>query len=229
MIKGNRIKRIFVAYDEVNLVFGAGIEPYLEVSSRMVEKSGYKLESWEDRRNAILDIYKNGYLPKYIYTELSACMNGKDRETCIQKDIEFLYVIAKNVYDTANIKEEDFAKRYKDFRFSYDSLERSWMLRDEAFVVQRKRKEDGEGFYKITCYVSSEHVVDSDKKLFNYVYDILDNHYDMIANGFPDGNDKIRMGYPDEFEEAFKILSEVNPLFDPLYYRIELCVIFQFK
>lgn len=222
MIRGNRIKRIFVAYDEVNLVFGAGIQPYLEISSRMVEKSGYKLESKEDRRNAILDIYKNGYLPKYIYAELSACMNGKEKDVYDRKDIEFLYIIAKKVYDTANIKVENFSEEYKDFRFSYDSLERSWMSRDEAFIVQRKRKEDGEGFYKITCYVSSEHVVDSDKKLFNYVYDILDNHYDMIANGFPDGNDKIRIGYPDEFEEAFRMLSVV----DPLYWRIELCVIY---
>lgn len=222
MIKGNRIKRIFVAYDEVNLVFGAGIEPYLEISNRIVEKLGYKLETEEDRRNTVLNVYKNGYLPKYIYSELSACMNGKEKDVYDRKDIEFLYTIAKKVYDTANIKVENFSEEYKDFRFSYDSLERSWMSRDEAFIVQRKREEDGEGFYKITCYVSSEHVVDSDKKLFNYVYDILDNHYDMIANGFPDGNDKIETGYPGEFEEAFRMLSVV----DPLYWRVELCVIY---
>lgn len=222
MIKGNRIKRIFVAYDEVNLVFGAGIEPYLEVSSRMVEKSGYKLESEEGRRNAILDIYKNGYLPKYIYTELSACMNGKDRKVCSKKDIEFLYVIAKNVYDTANIKEEDFTERYKDFRFSYDSLERSWMSVNEAFAIHRKGKEADGKSYRIVCYVPNEHIMDSDKKLFKYMYDMLDNHYDMIANGFPDGNDKIETGYPWEFEEAFKMLSET----DPLYWKVELCVIY---
>lgn len=225
MIKGNRIKRIFAAYDEVNLVFGAGIEPYLEVSSRMAEKSGYKLESKEDRRNAILDIYKNGYLPKYIYTELSACMNGKDREVCPKKDIEFLYVIAESIYNTASIKEEDFTERYKDFMFGYDSLERSWASVDEAFAIYRKgKKADGKS-YRIVCYVPSGHIMDSDKKLFGYMYGILDNHHDMIVNGFPDGNDKIETGYPEEFEEAFRILSVV----DPLYWRVELCVFFQFK
>ena len=58
---------------------------------------------------------------------------------------------------------------------------------------------------------------------------MIDDHYDMITNGFPDGNDDIGINYPGEFEEAFRILSEVNPLFNPLYYRIELCVVFQFK
>ena len=54
------------------------------------------------------------------------------------------------------------------------------------------------------------------------MYGILDDHYDMITNGFPDGNDKIRMGYPDEFEEAFKMLSPANLLSQ----KIELCVIY---
>lgn len=54
------------------------------------------------------------------------------------------------------------------------------------------------------------------------MYGILDNHYDMIANGFPDGNDKIETGYPGEFEEVFRMLSVVNPL----YWRVELCVIY---
>lgn len=225
MVRDIRIKRVVAAYDGVNLVFGAGIEPHLEMSNRIAEKLGYKLETEEDRRNTVLNVYKNGYLPKYIYSELSACMNGKEKDVCNKKDIELLYTVAKKVYDTANIKIENFNEDYKDFRFSYDSLERSWMLRDEAFIVQRKRKEDGEGFYKITCYVSSVHVVDSDKKLFNYVYGILDDHYDMIAGGFPDGNDKIRMGYPDEFEEAFKILSPVNLSCQ----KIELCVIYLVK
>lgn len=225
MIKGINIKRIFVAYDEVNLVFGAGIQPYLEVSSRMVEKSGYNLESEESRRNAILDIYKNGYLPKYIYSELTACMNGKEREMCAKKDIEFLYVIAKNVYDTVNIKEENFAERYNDFRFSYDSLERSWMSVDELFAIHRKGKEADSKSYRIVCCAPSKHMMDSDKKLFDYMYNMLDNHYDMITNGFPDGNDKIEIGYPGEFEEAFKMLSTT----DPLYWNIELRAIFQFK
>lgn len=225
MIKGNRIKRIFVAYDEVNLVFGAGIEPYLEMNSRIVEKLGYKLETEKDRRNAVLNVYKNGYLPKYIYSELSACMNGKEKDVCDRKDIEFLYTVAKKVYDTANIKVENLIEDCKDFRFSYDSLERSWMSGDEAFVVQQERKEDGEKYYRIICYVPSGHVTDSDKKLFNHVYDILDNHYDMIANGFPDGNDKIKIGYPKEFEKAFKMLSSVNLLGR----KIELCVIYLVK
>lgn len=225
MIKGNRIKRIFVAYDEVNLVFGAGIQPYLEISNRMVKKSVYKLESEEDRRNAILDIYKNGYLPKYIYTELTAYMNGKEREVCARKDVEFLYVIAKNVYDTANIKVKDFVEKYREFRYSYDSLERSWMSVNDVFTIQRKGKETDNKFYRIICHVSSEHIMDSDKKLFKYMYDILDNHYDMIANGFPDGNDNIMNGCPEEFKEAFKVLS----VKDPLYWPIELYVSFQFK
>ena len=225
MVRDIRIKRVVAAYDGVNLVFGAGIEPHLEMSNRIAEKLGYKLETEEDRRNTVLNAYKNGYLPKYIYSELSACMNGKEKDVCDRKDIEFLYTVAKRVYDTANIKVENFSDGYKDFRFSYDSLERSWMSRDEAFAVQRKRKENGEGYYRIICYVSSVHVVDSDKKLFNYVYDILDDHYDMITNGFPDGNDKIRMGYPDEFEEAFKILSLVNLTCQ----KIELCVIYLVK
>ena len=98
MVKGIHIKRILAAYDGVNLVFGVGIEPHLEMSNRIVEKSGYKLETEEDRRNAILNVYKNGYLPKYIYSELSACMNGKEKDVCDRKDIEFLYTVAKKVY-----------------------------------------------------------------------------------------------------------------------------------
>ena len=225
MIKGIYIKRIFVVYDEVNLVFGAGIEPYLEMSDRIAKKFGYELETEEGRKNAILDMYKNGCLPKYIYAELTACMNGKGREINTKKDVEFLYVVAKRIYDTANIKVEDFVKKYREFRYSYDSLERSWMPVNEAFIVHRKGKEAGSKFYRIIYNAPSERVMDSDKRLFKHMYDVFDNHYDMIANGFPDGNDNIETGYPGEFEEAFKILSVT----DPLYWQMELYVIFQIK
>lgn len=229
MIKGNNIRRIFIVYDEANLIFGAGIKPYLEISDRIAEKFGYKLETEEDRKIAILDMYKNGCLPKSIYTELVAYINGEKRKPDIKKDIEFLYIVAKRVYDTANIKMENFIEKRRGFRFSYDSLEKSWVSVNERFVILRKGKEADSKLYRIICYVPSEHIMDSDKKLFNYVYDMLDNHYDMVANGFPDGNDDIGINYPGEFEEAFRMLSEVNPLFNPLYYRIELRVIFQFK
>lgn len=225
MIKGNYIERIFVVYDEVNLVFGAGIEPYLEMNNRIAKKFNYDLVTGEGRKNAILDMYKNGYLPKYIYTELTACINGKGREINTKKDVEFLYIVAKRIYDTANIKVEDFVEKYREFRYSYDSLERSWMPANEVFTIQRKGKETDSKFYKIICYAPSERITDSDKRLFRYMYDILDNHYDMISNGFPDGNDNIKAGYPGEFEEAFKMLSTR----DPLYWQIELYVIFHIK
>lgn len=140
-----------------------------------------------------------------------------------------MYTVAKRVYDTANIKVENFIEKSRGFRFSYDSLEKSWVSVNERFVILRKGKEADNKFYRIICYVPNEHIMDSDKKLFNYMYNMLDNHYDMVTNGFPDGSDKIETGYPGEFEEAFKMLSEVNPLFNPLYYRIELHVIFQGK
>lgn len=222
MIKGIYIKRIFTVYDEVNLVFGAGIKPYLEISSRIAEKFNYELETEEGRKNAILDMYKNGCLPKYIYAELTACMNGKEREINTKKDVEFLYIVAKKIYDTANIKVEDFVEKYRGFRYSYDSLERSWMPANEEFTIQRKGKEADNKFYKIISYAPSKRIMDSDKRLFKYIYDILDNHYDMIVNGFPDGNDNIETGYPGEFEEAFKILS----VKDPLHWQMELYVIF---
>lgn len=225
MIKGINIRRIFIVYDEVSLVFGAGIKPCLEISDRVARKFSYKLETEEDRKSAILDMYNNGCLPKYIYTELTACMNGKEREFNIKKDVEFLYTVAKKVYDTANIRIDNFIEKYIDFRFRYDSLERSWMSVNDAFTIQRKGKETDNKFYRIICHVSSEHIMDSDKKLFKYVYNMLDNHYDMITNGFPDGNDNIEIGCPWEFEEAFKMLS-AN---DPLYWNMELCVSFQFK
>ena len=226
MIKGIYIKRVFVVYDEVNIVFGAGIEPYLEMSDRIAKKFGYELETEEGRKNAILDMYKNGCLPKYIYTELTACMNGKGKEINTKKDVEFLYIVAKSVYDNANINVEDFVEKYREFRYSYDSLERSWMPVSEAFIVHRKGKEPDNKSYRIVYYAPSERITDSDKRLFKYMYDVLDNHYDMIANGFPDGNDSIEAaGYPGEFEEAFKILSVA----DPLYWQMELYVIFQIK
>ena len=170
-MKGNNIKRIFIVYDEVNLVFGAGIKPCLEISDRIAEKFGYKLETEEDRKIAILDMYKNGCLPKYIYTELVAYINGEKRKSDIKKDIEFLYIVAKRVYDTANIKVENFIERCRGFRFSYDSLGKSWMSVNERFVILRKGKEADSKFYRIICYVLSEHIMDSDKKLFKYVYD----------------------------------------------------------
>ena len=222
MVKGIYIKRIFAVCNEVNLVFGVGFEPYLEMSSWIAKKFGYDLETEEGRKNAILDIYKNGYLPKYIYTELTACINGKGREINIKKDVEFLYIVAKRIYDTANIKAEDLIEKYGVFRFNYDSLQRSWMPANEAFTIQRKGEETDSKFYRIICYAPSERIMDSDRRLFKYMYDILDNHYDMIANGFPDGNDNINARYLEEFKRAFSILSMI----DPLSWKMELYVVF---